>query len=140
MAKIVIAGNAAVITSTKTLEDIKTLEKYNPKALILAEAELDCLGNPMPNTFKEVFKVATSSGKGSVSQHGVVFNGTSRGGDNFATVTITIPDEVEEVSEYVMDTIGEAIMRLNAVEANVSEALLEVDRNKAAVMAHVTII
>ena len=33
MAKIIIAGDAAVIQSSAKFEDIKTLEKYNPKSL-----------------------------------------------------------------------------------------------------------
>ena len=37
MAKITIAGDAVVITSTQKLEDIKLLEKYRPKALCLYE-------------------------------------------------------------------------------------------------------
>ena len=39
MAKIVIAGDAVVITSALKLEDIKTIAKYNPKALTLMGGE-----------------------------------------------------------------------------------------------------
>ena len=35
MAKIVIAGDAVVVKSELKLEDIKTIEKYNTKALTL---------------------------------------------------------------------------------------------------------
>lgn len=140
MAKIIIAGDAVVITSSKTLEEIKTLEKYNPKALILAEADIDCLGNPIPGTFNEVFKVATSSDKSSVSQHGVVFNGTSRGGEGFATATVVIPEGVEDVNEYVMDTMGKAIIRLNVVEDSLSDAISEVVRDREAVKEHIVVL
>ena len=39
MAKIVIAGDAVIVTSTMKLEDIKTIAKYRPKALTLMGGE-----------------------------------------------------------------------------------------------------
>ena len=39
MAKITIAGDAAVVTSAMKLEDIKTIEKYRPKELVLKGGE-----------------------------------------------------------------------------------------------------
>lgn len=39
MAKIVIAGDAVVVTSAMKLEDIKTIEKYRPKELVLKGGE-----------------------------------------------------------------------------------------------------
>ena len=41
MAKITIAGDSIVITSSKTLAAIKDLEKYRPKALRLYERDED---------------------------------------------------------------------------------------------------
>jgi len=41
MAKITIAGSSIVITSSKTLDAIKTLEKYRPSALVLTEINDD---------------------------------------------------------------------------------------------------
>lgn len=65
MAKITIAGDSIVITSSKTLEAIKDLEKYRPKALRLYERDED-------GSKTEVFRVASGS-TGVINGNGAVF-------------------------------------------------------------------
>ena len=60
MAKIIIAGDAIVVKSDEKLEDIKTLEKYMPKALSLFEEE--------DGKKSEVFRVGSTNGQGSINQ------------------------------------------------------------------------
>ena len=59
MAKIVIAGDAIVVTSAMKLEDIKTIEKYRPNALTLMGSE---------DGKEPIFAIGTTEGCGNINQ------------------------------------------------------------------------
>mgnify|MGYP000937705903 CR=1 FL=1 len=61
MAKIVIAGDAVVVTSAMKLEDIKTIEKYRPKELVLKGGE---------DGKEPIFGVGTTHGAGNINAVG----------------------------------------------------------------------
>ena len=63
MAKIVIAGDAVVVTSAMKLEDIKTIEKYRPKELVLKGGE---------DGKEPIFGVGTTHGAGNINAVGAV--------------------------------------------------------------------
>lgn len=131
MAKIVIAGDAVVITSTQTLESIKTLSKYRPKALCLYETDED--GN------KEIaFKVAAAD-KGSISKYGATFAAATRDEDKLATITMTMPAGTTDAEKWVMENIGNAILNLNKVEAQFAEALASVTDEVNAIKENISI-
>ena len=131
MAKITIVGDACVITSDKKLEDIKLLEKYSPKALSLFEEE---------NGKKtEVFKVCTADGAGSISKYGVCFESAGHNDEGLATLTVLLPQGIEDVMAYAEDVYGPAIMKLNRVEEQFNLALGQVQAEKAAIREHITI-
>lgn len=134
MSKIKIVGDALVIESVLTLDGIKSLEKYNAKALSLRETDED--------TGKKVesFRVATSDGKGSINRFGATFSSKSRDENGFATITMGIPDGVEDAKEWVADNFGGAIAKLNQVEAAAPEALAAVAEARAQVMESITVI
>ena len=132
MGKITIAGDAIVITSAAKVEDIKTLEKYRPRALSLYEKDED-------GKNQEVFCVGMSKhGDGSVSKYNIFFAGEARDGSGQATVTLTIPSDVEDAKEYVADKYGFAVMCLNKIEAQFESALAEVQADRDAVMGSIT--
>ena len=132
MAKIVIAGDAAVITSSAKLEDIKTLEKYRPKALTLTETNDD--GK------KEVaFRVGTTAGAGDISKFGISFGSASHDENKLATLTIGIPSNVEDAKEYAAEHFGYAVMLLNQVEDGFEEALADVKTEKEKVMSNISL-
>lgn len=132
MAKITIAGDAVVITSSMTLDQIKTLEKYKPKALWLYETNDD--GD------KELtYAVGTTRGAGSISEAGASFGSQTHDDDGLATITMILPTGIEDVKEYVADRVGYFVMKLNAIEAAVPAALEAVEAEKAAVMENITI-
>lgn len=132
MAKIVIAGDAAVITSKAKLEDIKTLEKYRPKALVLTETNDD--GK------KEVaFRVGTTAGTGDVSKFGISFGSASHDEAKLATLTVGIPSSVEDAKEYAAEHFGYAVMLLNKVEEGFETALEAVKAEKDAVMSNISL-
>src|SRR5574344_1183150 len=122
MAKIIIAGDAIVVKSDKKLEDIKTLEKYMPKALSLFEEE--------DGKKSEVFRVGCTTGQGSINQFGASFGSGAHAGSGLATITLPVPDGVEDVVSYASDLIGTAIVRLNQIEDGINLALSTVAAQK----------
>lgn len=130
MAKIIVAGDAVVIQSGRTLEEIKKLEKYAPKSLYLYEEDED--GKKFP-----VFKVATTCGAGSASKYGVCFGSAAHDGSGLATITEHLPEGIGDAKEWIMDEYGVAVVQLNKVEEGFDAALAEVDAAKAAVEANI---
>lgn len=132
MAKITIVGDAMVVTSTKTLENIKTLEKYRPKALRLYETNDE-------GKREEVFSVGTTKGSGSINQYGASFGSCTHDEARLATITLPVPADTESVKEYAADKFGVAITMLNKVEAQIDGALAEVAAEKAKVLENISI-
>lgn len=132
MAKITIAGDAMVITSSQTLEAIKTLEKYRPKALCLYETGEN-------GKKEEVFKVCATAGEGSINQYGASFGSVSHDDEKLATITLPIPRGTQDAVEYAAEKVGVAIINLNKVEEQFAEALADVETEKAAVRENITV-
>lgn len=129
MARITIVGDAMVVTSTKTLEDIKTLEKFRPKALALFSED----GK------EEIFKVGTTTGEGSIGTYGASFGSASHDDKKLATITMSIPTGTDDAKKYAEEKIGVAIINLNKVEEQFDAALAEVENEKAEVRANITV-
>lgn len=123
MAKIIIAGDAMVIESSAKLEDIKALEKHNPKALSLYEND----GKT------EVFRVGSTNGQGAINAFGASFGSASKNGSGKAIITMKIPADVSDAKAYAEETVGTAIISLNTVEAQFATALEKVAQDKTAV-------
>lgn len=131
MAKITIAGDSIVITSSKTLEAIKELDKYRPEALRLYERDED--GNKT-----EVFRVAPGS-NGAINGYGAVFASATHDEYKLASITMSIPAGTDDVVEYAAEKFGKAITMLNRVEAQFEDALDAVADEKAAVRECITV-
>ena len=129
MARIVIAGDALVIESAHTLEEIKTLEKYRPKALTLYDED----GKT------EIFKVGSTVGRGSIGEFGASFGSAAKNDEKKATITLNIPADTTDAKAYAEDLIGVAIIHLNAVEAQFADALASVDEERAKVRENITL-
>ena len=84
MAKIVIAGDAVVVTSAMKLEDIKTIEKYRPKELVLKGGE---------DGKEPIFGVGTTHGAGSINAVGASF-----GSENLNKLEEKLPTVLEEIA------------------------------------------
>lgn len=136
MAKITIAGDAAVITSAAKLEDIKLLEKYSPDALCLFDENSE-------TGRKEVsFRVGTTAGKGSVGTFGASFGSAAHDGTGLATITMGLPAGVTDANaaEKVADALGTAILKLKKVEEQIAPAVAAVAEEKAAIMEDITVV
>lgn len=135
MAKITIAGDAYVVTSSKTLESIQTLEKYRPNALKLFET------NPENGKREAVFAVGTTAGQGSINAYGASFCSVAHDGSGLATITLPLPAVPAggDVKKAVAEAVGVAIINLNKVEAQIDAALDSVRSEKNAVMETITV-
>lgn len=132
MAKIKIIGDAMAVISSCTLEDIRTLEKYSPKSLSLYETNDE--GHK-----EEVFRVASTTGKGSINQYGASFSSTTHDEEKRAVITLCIPQDVEDAKEYAADQVGYAVMKLNQVEEQIPSALRQVEAERSEVLANITL-
>jgi len=128
MAKVTIAGNSYVITSTVSMADLETVKKYRPSALAITD----------PETKETLFKVGT--GSNSISDYGVCFGGVSNDDAKLATATLPIPPNVEDAKEFILDIAGLAIANLNKVEAGITEALEDVRAERDAIAQNIRII
>ena len=134
MANINIMGGSAVITSTKSLESIKTLEKYRPSALVLKEKDDDGI-------VTEVFRVGTTGkSHGSIGECGASFGGSSYDEAKLATITVALPTGLKDPKEYVAEVYGNALNNLNKVEAQIDGALAEVQAERDAVMESINVL
>lgn len=129
MAKITIAGDAVVVTSALKLEDIKTVEKYRPQALVLMEEE------------EPIFAICTTKGAGSINENGASFGRETHDANKFASITMIdiAGKSSEEIKEKVADELGSAIINLNKLEAALPAVLEEIAADKALVMSNITI-
>lgn len=131
MAKINVVGRAMVVTSAVKLEDWKSVQKYRASALKLIEKDED--GNK-----KEIFRVMVDeSGMGSVSNFGLVWGAADASGK--ATVTKLIPDCVDDVETYIVDTFGAALMNVNKIEEAIPSAIEDAEKEREAILESVTI-
>ena len=132
MAKITIAGNAAVITSAVKLEDIKTIAKYRPEALVLKGGE---------DGKEAIFAVSVArNGVGEIGTYGAVFGAETHNDGKFATVTVGIPDIGDaDIKEVVADKFGGALAKLNALEDTLPDVIAAIDAEKTTVLDSITI-
>jgi len=114
MAKVAIAGSSYVITSAVSQADLEMVKKYRPSALTIVESE----------TNETLFKVGT--GYNSLSDYGISFGGVSNDDAKLATATLSIPSDVENAKEYVLDKAGLAIACLIKIEEGVADALEDI--------------
>lgn len=132
MSKITIAGDAVAITSANTLEELKTIAKYRPKALRLMGGE----------DGKELqFAILVREGAaGSINANGATFGRTANDGSGKACITVMLPDDIQgDVKEYVADAFGGAVMNLNKLEATLPAVLTEIKADKDKVMSGITV-
>ena len=130
MAKIVIAGDAIVITSSLKLEDIQTVQKYRPGELTLYGGE---------DGREPIFAIGTTDDAGNINEFGASFGRESHDDDKLATITMVIGGVKGDVKEWVADRIGGAIINLNKLEEKLPRVLEEISRQKADVMNNITV-
>lgn len=132
MAKITIVGDAVVVTSSMKLEDLKTISKYRPEALILKGGE---------DGKEPVFGISVvPRGMGELSKYGASFGSESHDDSKFATITMHMNcGDVDDVKEAVADQLGATITNLTNLEKSLPDILSEIATEKAAVMNSISV-
>jgi len=129
--RITVLGDALVVTSSLTVEEIEMLKKYDPDALKLFDAD----GN-------QTFGVGYSSGNGNLTKKGVTFGATSNGG--FATLSVTLEGTegmtADALKETVADILGEIPVKLAAVEQAAPAKLAEVREARTTLINSINIL
>lgn len=131
MAKIVIAGDAVVITSAIKLADLAKVEKYRPDALILKGGE---------DGKEPIFRVGVTSGAGRINKYGAEFGAETRDDEKLATLTMFIDGIAGNAREAVAEAIGTSILNLNNVEEAIPMVIAEIDAEKDAILENITVI
>lgn len=130
MAKIQVLGDAVVLTSAHTLENLRTIAKYRPDALVLKGGE---------DGKEPVFAISVDGRTDGVNKFGATFNAASRDGKKLAQIT-TFIGNAENLKEVIADKYGAALVRLNKLEATLPAVLEEVRAERDAVMQSITIV
>ena len=124
MAKITVVGKAIAITSALKLEEVKILKKYRPSALTLKDE------NDEP-----IFMIST--GNSEIGEYGISFDSATADGN--AVVTAALSYDGDDVQGYVLDLVGGAVSKLNKLEAILPDVLAEVNAEREALAASVTV-
>ena len=131
MAKVVIAGDAVVITSSMKREDLLTIAKYRPNALVLKGGE---------DNKETIFRIAANkNGDGEINKYGATFGSESHDEEKLATITVFLNCADGDVKEQVADALGSALINLGALEETLPDVLAEITAEKAAVMDSITV-
>lgn len=116
MANIKVTGSALAIVSEVNLDDLKNIVKYRPNALkLMSEDGKEC-----------IYAITVGAGKGSINKFGATFSDITHNTEGKATITMDIPDDVNDATEYIMDRVGVAIVHINAIEARVEGVKAEI--------------
>lgn len=130
MAKVTIAGKAIVITSALKLEELETVKKYQPKALVLLGGE---------DGKEPIFAVGVVRGSaGKICNIGVEF-GEETQTEKLATMTLMAPADVKDMKEYVADKYGAALMNLAKLEANLPAVIGAIAAEKQSIMDNISV-
>lgn len=129
MAKIVIAGDAVVVTSAMKLEELKTIAKYRPAALVLKGGE---------DGKEPIFALGVTRGSGTINQYGAEFGAETHDEQKLATMTLICKTE-GDIKEAVADSIGAYVATLNKLEATLPAVLQEIAAEKAQILNNITV-
>lgn len=129
MAKITVAGQAVVLTSSLKLEDIKTIKKYRPKALIVYGGD----------DGKELEFAISAGTVEDISKNGICFANETRDG-GYATITLTTSYAGEDIKDYVADEIGTAFIHLQSLEDTLEPVIEEIEAQRAELKNSINIV
>lgn len=130
MAKIVIAGEAVVVTSKMKLADLRKIAKYRPNVLILKGGE---------DGKEPIFRVGVTNGAGTINKYGVEFANETHDEEKLATITLILNDIEGDVREAVAEEIGTAILNLNEIEEKLPYVLEEIEDEKESILSSITV-
>lgn len=131
MAKVTIAGESVVVTSSIKLEDYIMIAKYRPSKLVLKGGD---------DGKEPIFAVGVASNpRGSINNMGAEFGSSAHDGTGRATITLNLPCGDGDVREVVAEKIGTAIICLNKLEDILPDVIEEIAAEKNAVMENISV-
>lgn len=130
MAKITIAGDAVVITSAMKLEDLTTIGKYRPNALVLKGGE---------DGKEEIFRIGVGKGCGEINKYGATFSSESHDDAKLATITMTARVTGDDIREVIADEIGSAVTNLTTLEATLPAVLEAIKAERKAIIDSINV-
>jgi len=130
MSKIVIAGEAVVVTSAIKLEDLRKIAKYRPDALVLKGGE---------DGKEPIFRVGVCNGTGKINKYGAEFGAETHDDAKLATITLVTDGLDGDIRESVAEAIGASILNLNKLEESLPAVLAEIDAEKDAILSNITV-
>ena len=131
-ASITVVGDAVVIKSAMTLEELEMVQAYRPEVLTLYGGE---------DEKEPIFKVSVGC-KGDINTYGATFASETHDEERKATITKLLPCNGCsdcDIKETVAETIGVSILNLKKVEEKIPAALREIAAEKAEIMANIHI-
>lgn len=129
MAKITIAGQAVILTSSLKLEDIKTVAKYKPEALAL-------YGGDDGKDLKFQLSVGRAA---SVSKYGICFANATRE-NGFATITMDFDYDGDDIKDRVADMLGTPFASLEILEHRLVRVIEEVKNQRETLKDNINIV
>jgi hypothetical protein len=131
MATIKILGDSYTVVSVLKVEEIKTLAKYDPKALKLYGGE---------DKKDQIFAVDMNT-KGGINQFGATFTGANAEGFAYLTQTIaSTAKTADEKKAAVLEATGFAMLSLNKIEKQAAAALKSVNGDIKTVNDSMTVV
>lgn len=114
--EIIVCGNAVTLKSAFTLEEINRAALYRPKSVQLLDED----GNALFYTL--------AGERGVVAPTGIIYEAESCDGSGRAVVTVSLITEADRpVREVVAERYASVIEKAEKIEAQVREALEEID-------------
>ena len=124
-------GDSLVFTSAMKLEDLKLIEKYRPEALTVYEEKDD--------KKVKVFKAMTGDeAGGELTAYGVVFSANASP-EGYARVTMFHDLPTDKLEDAIVDEFGPALLRLNALEAQLTGKVDEIKEEHARIKETITV-
>lgn len=130
MAKITIMGDALIVTSDLKLSDYELVQKYRPQALELTEGE--------GKDAEKLFRVSVGN-VGSINRLGATWSGEARDGSGKACITLSVCPCATDVTEWVSDTYGTALMYINQLEAKLPAVVDSIKGEKAKIKESIVV-
>lgn len=126
MKKIKVLNNSITITTDLSLEEIRKLEKYAPKALkIIQKTDKD--------ETTEVFSISADNFEGDISKFGIKFNQETSNKCATITALTACNFATEEAKEiFLKENLFETTKYLVAIEKQATAALKQLDKEMTA--------
>lgn len=127
-ASAVVSGNALVVTTAITYEDLMTTKKYRPEALVLYKDK------------EPIFNMDVSKDpNGAINSFGACF-GSRVDADGHATITVQIPENVTDIRSWAEDYAGRAMLNVNKIECQLFEAMPDISNERQAISEAIIVI